>query len=82
MQTFLITLNLTGWTTSGANCATEDESNPQRPICTNFTAAANPGSPPGTYILRHNIIAMRNLTLPGAVSTRLRVRFRDDGAGS
>lgn len=82
VQTFVITVNLTGWSISGANGATEDESNPQRPTYTNFTAAANAGSPAGTYVLRYNITAMGNLTSVGAVSTRLRVRFRDDGTGS
>lgn len=70
-----------GWTTTGDSGATEDESNPQRPTYTNFTAAANAGSPAGTYVLRYNITAMGNLTA-ACVNTRLRVRFRDEGAGS
>ena len=77
-----LVINLAGWTTTGANGAVEDESNPQRPTYTNFTAVANPGSPAGTYILRYNITAAGNLALVGAVNTRLRVRFRDEGAGS
>ena len=81
-ETFKITINLTGWTTSGANGATEDESNPVRPTYTNFTASANPGSPAGTYILRYNIPATGNLTTTGALNTRLKVRFRDDGANA
>jgi hypothetical protein len=80
-QYFVITVNLTGWTTSGANSATADESNPARLTYTNFTAAANSGSQSGTYILRYNITNVGNLTIPWA-ATRLRVRFRDEGAGS
>lgn len=71
-----------GWTTTGNSGATEDESNPAKPTYTNFTAAANPGSPAGTYTLRYNINAVGNLTVAGAANTRLRVRFRDEGAGS
>lgn len=77
-----VVINLSGWTTTGANGATEDESNPVRPTYTNFTAAANPGSPAGTYVLRYNITANGNLTSIAAVNTRFRVRFRDEGAGS
>lgn len=70
------------WTTTGDAGATEDESNPARPTYTNFTASADSGSPAGSYILRYNIHATDNLTTGNASSTRLRVRFRDDGAGS
>ena len=73
---------LQSWTTTANSGVTEDESNPVRPTYTNFTASANPGSPAGTYVLRYNISALGTLSTPGAVSTRLRVRFRDDGAGS
>jgi hypothetical protein len=73
--------NTKGWTTTGDAGATEDESNPARPTYTNFTAAANAGSPAGSYILRYNIQATDALNAPGA-NTRLRVRFRDEGAGS
>ena len=73
---------LKSWTTTGDAGVTEDESNPARPTYTNFTAAANAGSPAGTYTLRYNIQATVGLLLPGAINTRLRVRFRDDGAGS
>jgi uncharacterized repeat protein (TIGR01451 family) len=71
-----------GWTTAGNSGATEDKSNPTRPSYTNFTAAANPGSPGGNYILRYNITATGNLTDSGAPATILRVRYRDEGAGS
>lgn len=71
-----------GWTTTGASGMLEDESNPARPTYTNFTAAANSGSPAGVYVLRVNIPAAQGLTTPGARHTRLRVRFRDEGAGS
>lgn len=81
-QTFVITVSTTGWTTNGASGVTEDESNPGTPTYTNFTAAANSNAPAGTYILRYNITATGNLTASGAASTRLRVRFRDEGAGS
>jgi Subtilase family/Bacterial Ig domain len=81
-DTFVITVSLTGWMTTGDSGATEDEANPARPTYTNFTAAANSGSPAGTYVLRYNITALGNLTSLGAVNTRLRVRFRDEGAGS
>jgi hypothetical protein len=70
------------WTTTGDAGATEDESNPAKPTYTNFTASANTGSPAGSYILRYNIHATENLAVGNASSTRLRVRFRDDGAGS
>ena len=66
------------WTTTGDSSVTEDESNPARPTYTNFTAAANAGSPIGSYVLRYNIQATSSLTTPGATNTRLRVRFRDD----
>lgn len=81
-QTFVITVSTTGWTTNGGSGATEDESNPGKPTYTNFTAAANSNAPAGTYILRYNITATGNLTASGAANTRLRVRFRDEGAGS
>jgi uncharacterized repeat protein (TIGR01451 family) len=71
-----------GWTTTGDAGVTEDESNPAKPTYTNFTAAANSGSPAGTYVLRYNITAIGNLNKIGAVNTHLKVRFRDDGAGS
>ena len=71
-----------GWTTTGNSSVTEDESNPIKPTYTNSTAAANAGSPAGTYILRYNITAMDNLVATGLTNTRLRVRFRDEGAGS
>jgi hypothetical protein len=71
-----------GWATTADSGVTEDESNPARPTYTNFTAGANAGSPAGTYILRYNISATGNLSEAGAVNTRLRVRFRDEGAGS
>jgi uncharacterized repeat protein (TIGR01451 family) len=74
-------LNLRAWTTTGDSGVTEDESNPARPTYTNFTASALSGSPAGTYVLRYNIHAIDGLKGPGA-NTRLRVRFRDDGAGS
>lgn len=77
-----LTVITRGWTTTGASGATEDESNPVRPTYTNFTVAANPGSPAGTYILRYNITASASLTSSGAASSRLKVRFRDDGDGS
>lgn len=73
--------NLRGWTTTANSGVTEDESNPARPVYTNFTAAVSQGSPVGTYVLRYNIQAMSGLTQPGP-NTRLRVRFRDEGAGS
>lgn len=69
------------WTTTGDAGVTEDESNPARPTYTNFTAAANAGSPAGTYVLRYNMQAVQGLTGAGA-NTRFRVRFRDDGPGS
>jgi hypothetical protein len=81
-QTFLINISPTGWTTTGDSGATEDESNPARPTYTNFTASPIAGTPAGTYVLRYNITAMGNLTSLGAANTRLRVRFRDEGAGS
>ncbi len=81
-QTFLITVSLAGWTTLGNSGAREDESNPVKLTYTNFTAAANAGSPAGTYLLRYNITAINNLTSSGATNTRLKVRFRDEGAGS
>lgn len=74
-------VNLRGWTTTGDAGATEDESNPARPVYTNFTAAVSPGSPVGAYTLRYNIQAMDGLAGAGA-NTRLRVRFRDEGEGS
>jgi uncharacterized repeat protein (TIGR01451 family) len=80
-QTFNLTVNPIGWTTTGDSGVTEDESNPAKPTYTNFTAGANAGSPAGTYTLRYNITAAGNLTATGA-NTRLRVRFRDEGAGS
>ena len=70
------------WTTTGDSSVTEDESNPAKPTYTNFTAAANAGSPAGAYTLRYNIQATSSLTTPGPTNTRLRVRFRDEGAGS
>jgi hypothetical protein len=69
------------WTTTADSGATEDESNPARPTYTNFTAAANAGSPAGTYVLRYNIHATDGLSGAGA-NTLLRVRFRDEGSGS
>lgn len=81
-QSFLITVSPIGWTTTGNSGVTEDESNPAKPTYTNFTAGANAGSPAGTYVLRYNITAMGNLTSLGSANTRLRVRFRDEGAGS
>jgi uncharacterized repeat protein (TIGR01451 family) len=74
-------VNLRGWTTAGDSSVTEDESNPARPVYTNFTAAVSPGSPVGTYTLRYNIQAMDGLAGAGA-NTRLKVRFRDEGEGS
>jgi uncharacterized repeat protein (TIGR01451 family) len=74
-------LTLRAWTTAGDSGVTEDESNPARPTYTNFTASARSGSPAGTYVLRYNIQATDGLKGPGA-NTRLRVRFRDEGAGS
>lgn len=74
-------LNLRGWMTAASSGVTEDESNPARPVYTNFTAAVNSGSPAGAYVLRYNIQAADGLAGPGA-NTRLRVRFRDEGAGS
>jgi hypothetical protein len=73
--------NLRGWTTTANSSVTEDESNPARPVYTNFTAAVSPGSPVGAYTLRYNIQAMDGLAGAGT-NTRLRVRFRDEGAGS
>jgi hypothetical protein len=70
------------WTTTGGTGATEDEANPRKPTYTNFTAAANAGSPAGTYVLRYNINAVDNLAATGVSNTRLRVRYRDEGAGS
>lgn len=70
------------WTATGNSGVTEDEGNPAKLTYTNFTAAANSGSPAGTYRLRYNITAIGNLTSVSAANTRLRVRFRDDGAGS
>jgi uncharacterized repeat protein (TIGR01451 family) len=70
------------WTTTGNSGAREDESNPTRLTYTNFTAAANAGSPSGTYVLRYNITATNNLIAIGLANTRLRVRYRDEGAGS
>jgi hypothetical protein len=81
-QTFLITISLAGWTTLGNSGAREDESNPVKPTYTNFTAAVNAGSHSGTYVLRYNITVIDNLTSSGATATRLKVRFRDEGAGS
>jgi hypothetical protein len=81
-QVFVITVNPIGWTTTADSGVTEDESNPEKPTYTNFTANLNTGSPAGTYVLRYNITAIGNLTSVGAVNTRLRVRFRDEGAGS
>ena len=72
---------LRGWSTTANSSVTEDESNPARPVYTNFTAAVSPASPVGAYTLRYNIQAMDGLAGAGA-NTRLRVRFRDDGAGS
>jgi hypothetical protein len=81
-QTFVITNDPRAWTTTGNSGATEDESNPARPTYTNFTAGANAGSPAGTYVLRYNITSVGDLTVGGSANTRLRVRFRDEGAGS
>jgi hypothetical protein len=72
---------LRAWTTTGDSGVTEDESNPAKPTYTNFTAAVSQGSPVGSYVLRYNIQATDGLKGPGA-STRLRVRFRDEGDGS
>jgi uncharacterized repeat protein (TIGR01451 family) len=71
-----------GWAGLGAGGGTEDESNPARPTYTNFTAAANVGSPAGVYVLRYSIPASDGLLAAGSRFTRLRVRFRDEGAGS
>jgi uncharacterized repeat protein (TIGR01451 family) len=71
-----------GWASTGSGGATEDESNPARPAYTNFTAAANAGSPAGIYVLRYRISAAEGLMATGSRHTRLRVRFRDEGAGS
>ena len=71
-----------GWTITGNSAATEDESNPARPTYTNFTASADSGSPAGVYVLRYNLHATDGLAAAGAAYTRLRVRFRDEGAGS
>jgi uncharacterized repeat protein (TIGR01451 family) len=71
-----------GWTTTANSAVTEDESNPAKPTYTNFTASANPGSPAGVYVLRYSIRVTNGLTATGAAYTRLRVRFRDEGAGS
>jgi hypothetical protein len=81
-QTFVITVNPIGWTTTGDSGATEDESNPAKPTYANFTAGLSDGSPAGSYVLRYNITAIGNLTSIGAANTRLKVRFRDEGAGS
>jgi hypothetical protein len=81
-QTFNITISPTGWTTTADSGVTEDESNPARPTYTNFTASPIAGTPAGTYVLRYNITAIGNITSLGAANTRLRVRFRDEGAGS
>jgi uncharacterized repeat protein (TIGR01451 family) len=82
IQTFVITVNPIGWTTTADSGVTEDESNPEKPTYTNFTANLNAGSAAGAYVLRYNITAIGNLTSVGAANTRLRVRFRDEGAGS
>lgn len=71
-----------GWVTTASSGTLEDESNPARPTYTNFTAAANQGSPPGVYVLRYNIPTSEGLMTTGSRYTRLRVRFRDEGAGS
>lgn len=71
-----------GWAVAGNSSATEDESNPARLTYTNFTAAADAGSPAGAYVLRYNLLASDGLAAAGAAYTRLRVRFRDEGAGS
>jgi glucose/arabinose dehydrogenase len=71
-----------GWAVAANSSATEDESNPARLAYTNSTAAADSGSPAGTYVLRYNILASDGLASAGSAYTRLRVRFRDEGAGS
>lgn len=81
-QTFLINISPIGWTMTGDSGATEDESNPAKPAYTNFTASAIAGTPAGSYVLRYNITAVGNLNSTGSANTRLRVRFRDEGAGS
>jgi uncharacterized repeat protein (TIGR01451 family) len=71
-----------GWAIAANSSATEDESNPARLTYANSTASADSGSPAGTYVLRYDIPASDGLASAGAAYTRLRVRFRDEGAGS
>lgn len=77
-----LTATIRPWMTIGAGAVTEDESNPARSTYTEFMASASSGSPTGAYVLRYNIMAIGNLTQSGAVSTRLRAHFRDEGEGS